>query len=202
MPSKDSTALSTAPVGDPGSGEGVTVELPAFSQIYQTYFNFVWASARRLGVGASEIDDVVQEIFIVIHGRLGSLENPESLRSWIYGIVRRTVSTFHRAKRAKVVANTQLNLGEELTVSLAPSPQELAEQSDQVRLLWSLLEGLDPAKREVFVLAELDEMTVPEVAAALEIPLNTAYSRLRMARQELEAALLRLNARHSSGGKA
>lgn len=202
MPSTDSTALSTAPVGDPGSGGGATVELPAFSQIYQTYFNFVWASARRLGVGASEIDDVVQEIFIVIHGRLSTLENPESLRSWIYGIVRRTVSTFHRAKRAKVVANTHLNLGEELTVSLAPSPQELAEQSDQVRLLWSLLEGLDPAKREVFVLAELDEMTVPEIASALEIPLNTAYSRLRVARQELEAALSRLNARHSSGGKA
>jgi RNA polymerase sigma-70 factor (ECF subfamily) len=75
--------------------------------------------------------------------------------------------------------------------SMRPSPADLAEQGDQVRLLYSLLEELDPPKREVFRLVEIDELGVPEVASILGIPLNTAYSRLRVARHEFEAALAR-----------
>jgi RNA polymerase sigma-70 factor (ECF subfamily) len=83
-----------------------------------------------------------------------------------------------------------------------PSPHELAEQSDQARLLWSLLEKLEPAKREVLVLAELDEMTAPEIAVALEVPLNTVYSRLRAARQALEAVLARHHAQTGQRGRS
>jgi RNA polymerase sigma-70 factor (ECF subfamily) len=66
--------------------------------------------------------------------------------------------------------------------------------------LYSLLDELDPAKREVFTLVEIDELTVPEAASVLEIPLNTAYSRLRVARQDFEAALARRAARRPAAG--
>ncbi|HSU41902.1 MAG TPA: sigma factor-like helix-turn-helix DNA-binding protein, partial [Polyangiaceae bacterium] len=87
----------------------------------------------------------------------------------------------------------------ELEHPVPPTPLDVTQQNDQVKLLFSLLEGLDPPKREVFMLAELEEMTAPEIAAILEIPLNTAYSRLRAARQAFEQALARHAARLRGG---
>lgn len=175
------------------------IEVPPFESIYRQYFDFVWASARRLGVGEESIDDVVQEVFIVIHARLHTLERPDALRSWIYGVVRRTVSGHRRTERSKAGSAITLNPETE-AASLRPTPSDLAEQSDQVRLLYSLLDELDAPKREVFVLVEIDELSVPEAAAILGIPLNTAYSRLRIAREDFEAALGRRNARRSVAG--
>ncbi len=173
-----------------------------FSEIYRHYFSFVWSCTRRMGVSENSIDDVVQEVFIVIHAKLQTLEQPASLRSWIYGIVRRTSSTYHRAKRAKVASAAALNREPEMQYPQPPSPLDLAEQSDQARLLWTLLAKLDPPKREVFVLVEIDELSVPEIASAIEAPINTVYSRLRAARQELEEALARHNAQAEQGGRS
>lgn len=171
--------------------------LPSFESIYERYFEFVWSSTRRLGVDAAALDDVVQEVFVVIHGRLHTLQKPESLRSWIYGIVRRTVSDHHRARRTREAPGVAHAL--EAQQPLLRTPADLAEQSDQVKLLFELLEGIDWPKREVFILAELEEMTAPEIAGALGIPLNTAYSRLRAARQAFEAALARRAGRRERG---
>jgi RNA polymerase sigma-70 factor (ECF subfamily) len=179
----------------PGSVESDrTVRAPPFSAVYRDYFDFVWSSARRQGAGLEAIDDLVQEVFIVIHGRLHTLEHPEALRSWIYGIVRRTVSTYHRSRRTKRDSGSAPLLKSQ---TREPSPLDVAEHRDQVKLLWSLLDKLDSAKREVFVLAELEELTVPEIADLLGIPLNTVYSRLRAARQEFDEAF----ARHQRGGR-
>lgn len=171
------------------------VGLPPFGAVYRQYFEFVWTSARRLGVGTEAIDDVVQEVFLVIHAKLPSLQQPDALRSWIYGIVRRTVSGYHRSRRAKDTSAPSFTLLAELHESAQPTPFELTQQADQLQILSSILAELGEAKREVFILAELEEMTVPEIAQALEIPLNTAYSRLRTARQDFESALARRTAR-------
>jgi len=161
-----------------------------FAAVYRDYFDFVWSCTRRLGVSAATIDDVVQEVFIVIHARLHTLERPEALRSWIYGIVRRVVSAHRRARRSKPDVGAPVDLSE-LPELRQPTPAELAEQNDQVKLLWSVLGELDDDKREVFVLAELEEMTAPEISEAIDIPVNTAYSRLRAARQAFNEALAR-----------
>jgi len=166
----------------------VSTVVPSFEAIYQQHFDFVWSSVKRLGVASDSMDDVVQEVFIVVHSRLHTLEQPDALRSWIYGIVRRTVSGHRRSKRAKVVREAFVASE---TAPPGPTPLDLTEQASELKLLMRLLAGLDEAKREVFVLVELDEMSVPEVAAALDIPLNTAYSRLRAARILFEDALTR-----------
>lgn len=174
-------------------------EVPTFEQVYREFFDFVWASARRFGVSEEHVDDVVQEVFIVIHARLHTLEQPDALRSWIYGVVRRTASGHRRTHQNKTASGVSLSPELE-PAGPGPSPSDLAEQSDQVRLLYSLLEELDAPKREVFTLVEIDEMTVPEAADILGIPLNTAYSRLRVAREDFEAALARRSVRRSSAG--
>lgn len=179
-----------------------TRDLPPFEAIYQTYFDFVWASARRLGVSTAAIDDVVQEVFMVIHSKLHTLRDPRALRSWIYGVARRTVSDHRRSQRTKEASGALLTAHAELEQGMQPTPQDLSEQSDQVKLLYDLLAELDGPKREVFILAELEEMSVPEIAAALEIPLNTAYSRLRTARQAFEERLARRSARQRPEGRS
>ncbi len=169
--------------------------VPPFSVIYRDYFDFVWSSARRLGVGLDAIDDLVQEIFVVIHTRLETLEHPEALRSWVYGIVRRKVSTYRRSRRTRKRLD-MLRLGGQ---TLAQAPLDPAEHRDQVKLLSQLLDELDPPKREVFVLVELEELTVPETASLLGVPINTVYSRLRAGRQAFNDALARYNAQR--GGR-
>lgn len=176
-----------------GAKSSLPTGMPSFQALYTQYFDFVWASTRRLGVAADAIDDVVQEVFIVIHSRLHTLQQPEALRSWIYGVVRRTVSTHHRAQRARGSGRLTAD-GHELQ-SKEPNPFEVAQKNSELQLLSTLLGSLDEAKREVFMLVELDELTVPEAAVVLDVPLNTAYSRLRAARQAFEAALARHEAR-------
>ncbi len=158
----------------------------SFRAVYATHFAFVWGCTRRLGVPEEAADDVVQEIFLVVHARLWTLEHPKSLRSWLYSVVRRTVSTYRRARHARASRESSARTALELLSSgvQQPSPLDLALLGDEVQLLWTLLGRLTPSKREILVLAELDEMTVPEIAEAIGIPLNTAYSRLRLARQE------------------
>jgi RNA polymerase sigma-70 factor (ECF subfamily) len=167
----------------------------SFSAVYRQYFDFVWSCTRRLGIEPSAMDDVVQEIFIVIHSKLHTLERQEALRSWIYGIVRRTVSTHRRAGRARAAVGTAAGIELEVE-SLAPTPFEQVQRNAELELLARLLDSLDESKREMFALVELEELTVPEAAEALEIPLNTAYSRLRAARQAFEAALARIEKRN------
>jgi len=171
-----------------------------FEATYRKFFRFVWASARRLGVSEADVDDVVQEVFLVIHAKLDTVRDPESLRSWIYGIVRRTVSTHRRAAKVRSARFSFLQAFP--WASPGPTPEQLTEQGSEAALLAQLLAGLSEAKREVFILAELEEMSVPEIAAALEVPLNTAYSRLRHARADFEAALGRHQARERKGGRS
>lgn len=178
----------------------VPVERPSFRCVYKTHFDFVWSSARRLGVPAEAVEDVVQEIFIVVHGRLETVERPASLRSWLYGVVRRTVSTFHRARRTRAAREAPDATLDDRMSPFQPSPLDLAVLSGEVKLLWRLLEQMDATKREVFILAELEEMTMPEIAQAVGIPLNTAYSRLRAARHEFNEAVARHTAQQKQWG--
>jgi RNA polymerase sigma-70 factor (ECF subfamily) len=171
-------------------------QLPSFQDVYHEYVDFVWASGVRFGVVPNEMDDLVQDIFMVIHSKLHTLENPQALRSWIYGVVRRTASNHRRTKKAYAVPATPDQWVPEHE-SHGPTPLEETERKAQRELLTFLLNQLDEPKREVFALVEIHELSVPEAAEALGIPLNTAYSRLRVARQCFEAAV----ARHEASGK-
>jgi len=153
-----------------------------------------------MGVPEEGIDDVVQEIFVVVHARLHTVERPASLRSWLYGVVRRTVSTYHRARQTRTAREFAQPTLDDNASPMQPSPLDLAVLNDEVKLLWRLLGDLDARKREVLVLAELEQMTMPEIADAIGIPLNTAYSRLRAAREEFNEAYLRYRASEKSRG--
>jgi RNA polymerase sigma-70 factor, ECF subfamily len=168
-------------------------EALSFEAIYEKHFEFVWLMTRRFGVPPEATDDIVQEVFMVVHRKLATLQTPSAIRSWLYSIVRRCASGHHRRLRA--VKHSDADVDQMPDIASRESPADLAERSDNVRQLWQLLDSLEAPKREIFIMAELGELSCPEIAEALDIPLNTAYSRLRHAREAFEAALARHRAR-------
>lgn len=168
------------------------------ARVYQDHFDFVWRSARRLGVPQSAVDDVVQEVFIVVHRQLASFEGRSSMKTWLFGILRNLVlrqrRSWARRGREEILEESAVIAGE------AGADEQLAE-SQARRVLHALLAGLDDDKRAVFVLAELEQMSAPDIAEATGLKLNTVYSRLRLARAEMERALERHRAREAGGSR-
>jgi RNA polymerase sigma-70 factor, ECF subfamily len=173
---------------------GAAADVPDFDTLYDDYADFVWRNARRLGVAASALDDVMQDVFLVAHRRLGELSRPESLRAWMFGIVIRVVRDYRRRIKRKDPEQrsaSPLLDPDQLADARAGNPQAEAEQNDAVRLLHAMLRELDDTKREVFVLAELEEMTELEISQALGENANTVHSRLRAAKKDFDQAVLR-----------
>ncbi len=156
-----------------------------FDAVYDRYFDFVWRSLRRLGVCPAAIDDVTQEVFIVVHRRLGEYDGRATVRSWLFGIAYLSFLNHARRERRR---GGHLPLSPTVP-SPEPSPFDHARRNEAARFIETFLATLDDDKRAVFILAELEQMTSPEIAQALGVKLNTVYSRLRTARAALHGAV-------------
>ena len=165
-----------------------------FDALYEAHFDFVWRSLRRLGVAPSQLDDAAQEVFVVVHRRLGDFEGRSSAKTWLFGIALRVAKDVRRWNFRK---NRHEPLPDEpLADASSPDPHTLAERREAARALDRCLAAIADDRRPVFVLMELEGMTAPEVSEATGVPLNTAYSRLRLARAEFEREVARLRSQH------
>lgn len=179
--------------------EVISVPRATFDEVYEREFAFVWRSVRGLGVSVHSVDDVAQEVFVVIHRRLGDFEGRSSLRTWVYGIVRNVVRA-HRRVAANEPKSAATSAGEpidpdSMVDESSRGPAEAFEKREAAALLMKFLEALDDDKREVFVLTEVELFTAPEVATMIGENVNTVSSRLRLARAELAAAATRYGLR-------
>ena len=162
--------------------QAVKVPLPLdFDAVYAEHFAFVWRNLRRLGVREGSLRDAAQDVFLVVHRRLSDFEGRGTVQSFLYSIVRR-VAADHRRRLSRKALRDADDL-ETVADARSVGPEQEAVRGEALRLLLHLLERLDPDKREVLILAELEAMTIPEIAAALESNVNTIYSRLRAARK-------------------
>lgn len=161
-------------------------KVSSFDSAYEQYFTFVWRCLRSLGVPRAQLDDAAQEVFLVVHRRLDTFEGNSSFRSWLFGILRHVAFNQRRTVKRKTGRSEPLDSN---LRSTAPGPHESAEATEAAAFLERFLAGLEQKKREVFALAVLEELSIPEVSEALGIPLNTAYTRLRRAREEFRRAL-------------
>ncbi|MBK6919488.1 MAG: RNA polymerase sigma factor [Deltaproteobacteria bacterium] len=184
----------------PGAGdcEGGPVELldriasddggaAAFAALYREHFGFVYACLLRLGVPRASVEDAVQDVFVTVHRRLGEFEGRSSLRSWLFGIVRRVA---FRHRRSASRAEHKLR-----ALAVEPTdrddPQSSLEQAQRGALLLRALADLDDDKRTALTLHVFEGLSGPELAKFLGIQLDTAYSRIKSARRELQRALAR-----------
>lgn len=162
------------------------------------HFDFVWRSLRRLGLSAEDADDGAQEVFVVASRKL-SVIAPESEKRFLFATALRVASTRRRGLRRR-----REEFGEEELLSererSEPGPERLAELARARRDLSEILAAMKLEQRAVFVLYELEEMTVPEIANLLDLPVGTVSSRLRVAREEFDLSLRRLRAREQFPG--
>ena len=177
--------------GEPGTKAPGAITFH-FEEVYREQFSFVWRSAKRLGVRDNALDDVVQEVFVVVHRRLADFEGRSSLKTWLFGITLRIVRDHRRALQRR---DPGPPVDPDTLETHVRGPAEEAEKAEAMQVLHRLLDGMDDERREVFVMAELEQMTMPEIADVLAINLNTAYARLRVARTDFEEGLARHRAR-------
>ena len=155
-----------------------------FAEVFERTAPFVWRALRRLGVREADVPDVCQEVFVVVHRRLADFDGSSALRTWIYGICLRTASQYRRrAPQLREVPDVDAH-----EQAVLPEQEDSLERRRARDRLDMALQRLDDDKRAVFVLYELEELPMKEVAAALGCPLQTAYSRLHGARREVEEA--------------
>ncbi len=164
---------------------------PRFETVYREHYPFVWRSVRRLGIPDAEVDDVVQDVFVVVHRRLGDFEGRSSVRTWLFGIAYRVVRDRRRSVAARRDREGQVEPPRPPT-----EPDQRLARHRAVVALDELLAELDDDQRTIFVMAEVLHMSAPEIAELAEVKLNTVYSRLRRGREAFDEALQRYLARH------
>jgi RNA polymerase sigma-70 factor (ECF subfamily) len=160
--------------------------------VYEAHFQLVFRTLQRFGVPASQLDDALQDVFLIVCRSLTGFRGESSLTTWIFGITFRVATAYTRRLRRQ---GQPLELSAELRDDRAPDPHELASRGEAVTALYAALAELDPDKRAVFILAEFEQLSVPEIAVIVGVNANTAASRLRAARKQFELVVRRLRAR-------
>jgi RNA polymerase sigma-70 factor (ECF subfamily) len=157
--------------------------------IFDRDFDYVWNALRRLGVPAADREDLAQEVFVRVYRRLEDFDATRPSRPWIFAFVCRCASDWRRLAWRRV---ERLDDYPEPVAVAATADEVLARTQDRA-LVERAIEHVALERRPVFILHELEECPMKEVAELLGIPLFTAYSRLRVAREEFASAVRRLS---------
>ena len=162
-----------------------------FPRLFASEFGYVFHTLRRLGIPERDLPDVTHDVFLQVHRHVHQYDPERPVRAWLFGFAFRIASRYRRLSRNR---REMLEQAPELA-DPEPSAQERIEHHQALDLAHQALEGLEIQRRAVFILHELDGYSIPEVARTLEVPVNTAYSRLRLARQDFSRIARRLLAR-------
>lgn len=163
-------------------------ELALFG-IYREYAALVWRSLRRFGVDDSQLEDAVQDVFMVIHRQINRFEGRSSLATWIYGIAARVAKDYRRSRARHVNRLEHLSVWLSSNAEPATTPFDAAERREANMLLYEILATLPGDLREVLVLVQLEELSAREAALALGIRVRTCQRRLQAANAAVSLAV-------------
>jgi RNA polymerase sigma-70 factor (ECF subfamily) len=164
------------------------------ARIFEEHVRYVWRSLLHLGVREADAEDVCQEVFVVVQRKLGEFEGRSSVRTWLYGIAVLAARDYRRrAHVRREEPRAEVELG-----SVEAAQHARLEQQQELGSLARALSELDEDQRSVFVLYEIEDVPMKEIASLLACPLPTAYSRLHAARRHV---LARAGAQKGQGGE-
>lgn len=172
----------------PGASGGITEKGSCsaldLATIYDDHAGFVWRVAKRLGVPEGALEDVMHDVFVIVHRRIGDYDGRAALTSWLYGITRGVASNRRRgrAREARRIEHAQPK------PQTVPPTDDSAQRREAAAFVRRFLADLDPDKREIFTLVDLEGVTVKEAASITGTNVNTAHARLRAARQAFRQA--------------
>lgn len=158
-----------------------------FRRLFDDHYAYVWSSLRRLGVHARDLEDVTHDVFLEIHRKLDRYDRAQPPRPWLFAFALRFASDYRKLARHRTELRADVPQASE-----GPTAEDALATADDARMLALALDALSLELRAVIVLYEIDETPMKDIAKALGIPLNTAYSRLRLAREQCAETLRRL----------
>jgi RNA polymerase sigma-70 factor (ECF subfamily) len=164
-----------------------------FDALYRAHFPFVWRTLRRLGVMEAQLDDASQEVFVVVHRRFAEFQPDSSPKAWLYAIAQRVASDQRRTVRRK---GNLMPLHDDMPAS-EKTPLESAMRNQAGDIVLAFLQTLDTDRRTAFILAELEQMSAPEVARISGANVNTVYYRIASARKAFVAFVEERHSRES-----
>lgn len=170
-------------------------EDPRLREILETHLGFVWRTLRNLGVCESDLEDETQKVFLVLAQHLPSLDD-SALRSFLFGTARRIAARSRRTRMRRREAALEDWLE---SADTRASPEQKAEDSQSLRLLVAILDTMPDEQRETFMLYELEQLTLAEIAELGQVPLGTVASRLRRARGHFQAQVSHLKLEYGGG---
>lgn len=157
-------------------------------EVYAREFDWVWHTLRRLGVASRNLPDVAHDVFLVVHRRAHTFDPSRPLRPWLFCIAYRVARDHHALGRNR---NEALDPTHE-PVDPSPPQDHHVAASEARALVLAALQSLDLERRAVFILHDLDEQPMHEIAASLDVPAKTLYARLKVAREQFAVAVRRL----------
>ena len=160
-----------------------------FCALYQRELPFVFHSLRRLGVAPPALEDFVHDVFVLVFKRWHSYDPQRPLRPWLFGIAYRVVLDFNRKLETQ---RTTRGRAPDDNPSHEPSPEEQVALQEAQGHVNAILDTMELGRRAVFLLHEFEGCSMPVIAETLGLPLNTAYSRLRLARRDFNEGVRRL----------
>lgn len=152
------------------------------ADVYRAHADFVWRVVQRLGVPPHEAEDVVHEVFLIVHRRLSEFDGRGAITSWLYAIGRGVAANYRRGHLRAARRIDQVE-----PPPPPRSPEEDAAQREAACAIEAFLAALDPETREVFALTDIEGLTCPEVARALDLELHRVHARLKTARRRFNA---------------
>ena len=161
---------------------------PDFRELFETQFSYVWHALKRLGVAERDLEDLAQQVFLQVHGQLPNFDAKRPMRPWLFSFAYHAASNYRALSRHRV--ELSIVAPEQACPKAAADEQLITRQELELAELALSRVSLD--RRAVLLLHEVEGHSMPEIAESLNIRLNTAYSRLRLARQEYEQAVKRL----------
>jgi RNA polymerase sigma-70 factor (ECF subfamily) len=164
------------------------MEESRFRILFEEQYDFLFATLRRLGVAPRDLEDVTHEVFLRVYQHWGEYQASRPLRPWLFVFAYRQASDYRRLARHRREQLGEANEPESPGLAV----DERMVRGDQRALVEAALAHVDVDRRAVLLLHDMQETPMAEVAALLEIPLQTGYSRLRVGREELVKAARRL----------
>jgi RNA polymerase sigma-70 factor (ECF subfamily) len=186
------------PPAPPQSPEGPANEV--FRTIFDAEVRYVWNTLRLLGARAADVEDLASEVWLVVYRRLDTYDRSRPLRPWLFGIAFRVVTAERRLAhhRREVFIDGDSTGGGERHASETPPADEQLSVRDAHKLVLDALQHVDVDRRAILVMHDMDDAPMKAIAETLGVPVNTAYSRLRLGREDFKQALARLKARRGS----
>jgi RNA polymerase sigma-70 factor, ECF subfamily len=169
---------------------------PSVDAVYEEHFRYVWRCLRALGLAGAQVDDAIHDVFLVVQQKLPTFDGGVKVTTWLYAICIRVARRYRWAARKDAwrfaAIDDEPDSSGEPNPTWQRDPEQAMERGERLSLAQRALERLEDEKREAFVLSQVEQMSAPEIAEIMGVPLNTVYSRIRAAKLAFQAEIRRL----------